>query len=444
AVLLSSLCIQFVWWGPVQEAVMTYLPTMIFVLVTVYYGERLTFFDVFAKRGLLFFLALVTLTSEFALVSPRLSLERMTFVKPWVAALAVVPLVLATPWVYATASQWIDRAWLGRRFSIAGAATHFADSLQGAVSEADLFERAESSLSHVFQSRACVDPGSHEAEEDELRATVRVDGTDWGVARVLARPDEVPFLSEDGELLRILARSLGSALEGQRLRDQRLAHDERERTLVLTAAQAELKVLRAQINPHFLFNALNTIAALIPQKPDRAEQILEQLAEVFRYAVRRSDREWVRLAEEIAFVRSYLDIEQVQFGERLQVRIDVETAVENIRIPAMIIQTLAENAIKHGIAMVRGQGLITISARVSDNRVLVSVEDNGPGFETAPRFDSSPDSSFSPGYGLRNVHGRLRAYFGDEAWLRCGRDAGGRSTVVSFEIPAVAESETGV
>jgi two-component sensor histidine kinase len=410
---------------------------MAFVLVTVYYGERLTFFDVFAKRGLLFLLAVAVLTGEIALIAPYLAFERLAFVKPWVTAFALIPIVLAAPWAYAGVSAWIDRACLGRRFSIAHAALHFGDSLQGATSEADLLERAEASLSYIFRSRACVDPGDRAGDGGRLRSSIRLNGADWGIVRVLDRPDEIPFLSEDAELLGILARALGSALEGQQLRDERLAQDQRERALVLSAAQSELKALRAQINPHFLFNALNTIAALIPRKPEQAEQTVERLADVFRYAVHRSDRERVRLDEEIEFVRAYLEIEQTQFGGRLRIEISVDRAVEDLRIPAMVVQTLAENAVKHGIAGIRGPGVIAISARLCGPRAVVSVRDNGPGFDTALTLDALPESS-SGGYGLRNVQGRLRAYYGDDACLRFERDTATATTLVSIEVPVTA------
>jgi len=434
---LAALLLELVGWSPWLAASVHLLP-LAFVLVTVYYSERLAFFDVFAKRGVLFFLALVVLTCYFAVVSPYLALHRLLSIESWINALTLVPLILATPWAYSKLSSWIDRAWLGRRFSAVGAVTSFSESVQGAINEQDLLERAESSLSYIFQSKACIDPCESGAEMGELRTPVRINGADWGVVSILPRPDEVPFLSQDAELLRVLAHSLGSMLESQRLRDQSLAHKQREQELALSATQSELKALRAQINPHFLFNALNTIAALIPQKPDKAEQTVEQLAEVFRYTVRRSARECVRLAEEIDFVRSYLEIEQARFGERLRVRIDVEGATENIQIPAMIIQTLAENAIKHGITCVRGLGLIAISARLNGDRALVSVENNGPGFERTPRFDSPPESA-NGGYGLRNVQERLRAYYGANARLQFERDADAATTIVSFEIPMIED-----
>jgi two-component sensor histidine kinase len=431
---LGSLCLQFVWWGIVQESILAYLPTMLFVLVTVYYGERLTFFDLFAKRGLLFFLALVVLTSYFALVSPHLVFRRMAFVTPWMTALTLMPLAIAIPWIYARLSAWIDRAWLGRRFSPVTAAANFAESVHGAISERDLLERAQASLSYIFQSKACIERGDAPAEPGGLSA-----GMAWGTVRILPRADEVPFLSEDAELLKMLAHTLGSVLESQSLRGEKTRQQQREQQLALNATQSELKALRAQINPHFLFNALNTITALIPRRPGQAEQTVEQLAEVFRYTVRRSENEWVRLDEEMDFVRSYLDIEKARFGERLQLRIEVEERVAETRIPAMIIQTLAENAIKHGIASVRGPGRINITAGLDGNKVRVTVEDNGLGFDNRVTADSLPEPSGSGGYGLKNVQERLRAHYGPGAGLRFERDAAAATTVVYFEVPVPAD-----
>ena len=460
---LAILSVQFTFmilqlaWRPFWfDTLVEFLPPLAFVLVTVYYGERLTFFDVFAKRGLFFLIGLAVLTGYFALISPHLAFRRLVFVQSWMTALALIPLVFATPWLYAKLNSWIDRSWLGRRFSLASTAEIFSENLRNTANEPDLFECSEASLSYIFQSKACVDSGDGACvarETGEMRANLRVDGADWGMIRILPRPDEVPFLSEDNKLLASLAKTLGDQMEVQRQRDQTLGLQQREQQLVVSAAQSELKALRAQINPHFLFNTLNTIAALIPQKPERAEQTVERLAEVFRYTVRRSDREWVSVAEEIEVVRSYLEIEQMRFGERLQVRIDVETGAQNIRIPAMVIQTLAENAIKHGIAQVRGLGVITIAALLVENnkpgdgepdgvrlgdRLLVRVSDNGPGLDRTIDATSLPGSSSGGGYGLKNIQERLCAHYGGVAALRFGRDTAAATTVVSFEIPAAA------
>jgi two-component sensor histidine kinase len=442
-----SMVLQLVWWPPWLDSLVGFFLPLAFVLVTVYYGERLTFFDVFAKHGLLFLIALVILTCHFALISPHLTFRKLVFVQYWATALTLVPFVLAAPWLFSQLNSWIDRSWLGRRFSPAGAAERFAESLRDAANEEDLLERSESSLSYIFRSKACIDrsdPPAAGQETGGLGEAVRIDGAEWGVVRIFPRPDGVPFLSEDAKLLGVLVRTLGSRLDGQRQRDERHIREEREQQLVLSAAKSELKALRARINPHFLFNALNAIAALIPQKPDRAEQTIEQLADVFRYTVRRADREWVSLAEEIEFVRSYLEIEQTRFGERLRLQIEVENGTEKVRIPAMVIQTLAENAIKHGISVVRGLGIVTISARRTRDgpgeRVVVSVSDNGPGFDGSIGINSLPEASSGVGYGLRNIEERLSAHYGAAAVLRFRRDDAAATTIVSFEIPALVDA----
>jgi signal transduction histidine kinase len=427
----AGFVLQLVWPQWFAQA-LRFLP-LAFMLVTVYYGERLAFWDIFAKRGLFFFLALVTLTGHFALLGPYLDLTIMGFAKAWTIALSVVPLVAAAPWAYSQLNLWVDRAWLGRPFSPIEAVRSFSESLQPAVGEDDLLERAESSLREIFRSTACADRGGRKLAPDELSAPLRVHGSEWGFLRILPRAGEIPFLSQDAELLQILARTLGSTLESEELRSQKLLQQERERELALSAARSELKALRAQINPHFLFNALNTIASLIPREPAQAEQTVEQLSEVFRYTVRHAEREWVRVADEIDFVHAYLDIEQARFGERLQVCLHVEAVAREVRIPAMVIQTLAENAIKHGVAAVRGPGRIGISARVENSTLRVAVEDSGPGFPAGVRPDALPEPARG-GYGLRNVRERLTAYYGSSARLAFGHSPAGM-TEVALEIP---------
>jgi two-component sensor histidine kinase len=423
--------LQLVWPQWFAQA-LRFLP-LAFMLATVYYGERLAFWDIFAKRGLFFFLALVTLTCHFALLGPYLDLTILGFAKAWTIALSILPWVAAAPWVYSRLNRWVDRAWLGRSFSPMEAMRHFSESVQAAVGEDDLLDHAESSLREIFRSTACVDRGAHRAASDELSVPLRVQEADWGLVRILPRAGEIPFLSQDGELLQVLVRSLGSMIESEELRSQKMLQQQRERELALSAAQSELKALRAQINPHFLFNALNTIASLIPRRPQQAEQTVEQLSEVFRYTVRHAEREWVRVADEIEFVHAYLDIEQARFGERLQVTVRVEAAAREVRIPAMVIQTLAENAIKHGVAAVRGPGSIAISACIENSTLRVAVEDSGPGFPAGVRPDALPEPSRG-GYGLRNVRERLRAYYGSGARLAFGRSPAGM-TEVALVIP---------
>jgi LytS/YehU family sensor histidine kinase len=243
-------------------------------------------------------------------------------------------------------------------------------------------------------------------------------------------PGSRPFLSEDQRLFASLGEALGFALENLRLRERKLEQERREQELLLHASRAELKALRAQINPHFLFNALNSIAALIGEEPARAEETVERLAEVFRYTLRRSDHEWVRLDEELAFVRCYLDLEATRFGRRLGVGVTAEPGASEAVVPAMIIQTLVENAVKHGIAAVAGRGLVDVRAERAGARLRIQVRDNGPGFA-----GGTAAALAAAGHGLRNVQDRLRGHFGEDATLTLERDEAAGLTVAGVELP---------
>ncbi len=139
---------------------------------------------------------------------------------------------------------------------------------------------------------------------------------------VLKIPGGRRILSEDLAMLRSLAGVFGFMLENIRLQSRRQEQDQLAQDLRLQSSKSELKALRAQINPHFLFNALNAIASLIHTDPARADEAVEQLAEVFRYTLRRSDSEWAPLDQELTFARAYLDVEQARFGQRLTCTID--------------------------------------------------------------------------------------------------------------------------
>src|ERR1017187_9643617 len=247
-----------------------------------------------------------------------------------------------------------------------------------------------------------------------------------------ARNADGCMLSEDVALLSSLAETYSFLVENMRLREERVRRERREQDLLLEAERSELKALRAQVNPHFMFNALNTIAGLIPRRPDRAERTIEQLAEVFRYTLRRSEREWVTLDEELEAVRAYLDIERTRFGDRLEFTIRAGDEAEEVRIPAMIVQTLVENAVKHGVGAIRVPGKIEVNVDVAQNRLRIEVRDNGPGFE-----ESALSVFHQPGegHGLRNIRDRLRGYFGDAASLSVRRDGTPGMTAVTVEMP---------
>ncbi len=166
-------------------------------------------------------------------------------------------------------------------------------------------------------------------------------------------------------------------------------------------AQAELRALRAQLQPHFLFNTLNTIAALIAENPAAAEDTVTRLADVLRHVLEASGREYVALAEELQFVRDILDIERTRFGPRLRVVEDVDPALLGCAVPTLVLQPVVENAVQHGIGGRDDGGTVTITARGAGEALVVEVRDDGPGF-VAGRPSSNG------GFGLHAVRERLR------------------------------------
>ncbi|HTP88384.1 MAG TPA: histidine kinase [Bryobacteraceae bacterium] len=414
-----------------------------FIFVVTYYVERFAYFDVLMKRGVFVFASLLLLTFYFVAVPPLLSgLGMRTWVGTLVWALSVWPVVLLAPWGHRRLSLWVDRHFLRRRLSAAQATRLFMTGLQGAINEKELTSEAETHLRTIFGTRSEVRLGAsiglQPGSDGSIAAPIRLHGDIAGEIHVYRSGDHARFLSEDALLLASLADGLAFLLENLRLREKKLEHEKRERELVLNANRLELKALRAQINPHFLFNALNTIASLIPRHPDRAEETVEELAEVFRYTLRRSEREWVRLDEELEAVRAFLHVEQARFGERLRFLIDRHGETEGVRIPAMIVQTLVENAVKHGVAAMTAPGLIEVRVEASQSGVRIEVRDNGPGFTDALLRKPVRKGN---GYGLHNVQGRLRGYFGHAAKLTIERDNARNMTLVSIALPSAGQPQ---
>jgi signal transduction histidine kinase len=214
-------------------------------------------------------------------------------------------------------------------------------------------------------------------------------------------------------------------MENLRLHEAQRKHALAEEELRRLLAQAELKALRAQIDPHFFFNSLNSVTALIHRNPPAAEALLADLADLFRHAFKPS-REFVALEEELHLVETYLKVEQVRLGDKLQFRKSVAPEALAIRVPALTIQPLVENAVRHGVS---GGGSITLTAALTEDCLEVIVADNGSGI--AP---SLLRQIFSRGVGLSNVNERLLGLYGEQSRLRVNSQSG-RGTTVSFSIP---------
>jgi two-component sensor histidine kinase len=187
-------------------------------------------------------------------------------------------------------------------------------------------------------------------------------------------------------------------------RSARLKQSEMARALQL----AELRLLKSQLNPHFFFNALNTVRSLISENPRRAHDAVTRLANTLRHTLRSRQDELIPLSQEMEIVRDYLELESMRFEDRLRTEIFVPIDASTVRIPVMLLQTLVENAIKHGIGELPEGGLLRISAALEDDALVVEVENPRP--IVANVLDSE-------GIGLRNARDRLRLLFGGGASL---------------------------
>jgi signal transduction histidine kinase len=421
------------------------LPLM-FLFVGTYFDNRYEFFDVFIKRGFFLIVVIVLLTAYLGFVLPWLDGLRQDWARPWVYAVALLPLVAALPALYGRLAGWLDRMWLGRQFTSVEAVKHFLTGSKEATSESQLIEAAERELAAVFQAPTRIHlsptPTVPEGFERVLELPVVSGGERIGVIVLGPRTTHVPFFSEDVTLLGSLADVFASMLENVRLQQKRQEQERLARELSLHASRSELKALRAQINPHFLFNALNAIAGLIHKDPGRADDTVEQLAEVFRYTLRRSENEWAQLGDELEFVTAYLAVEQARFGARLQFDIQADDSIGRLKVPTMMIQTLVENAVKHGIAGVRGPARIEIRAARQGDRLRIEVADSGPGFDARRQAGPPRPSSENSGYGLRNIRERLHGYYGDGAWMEIGGNEVRQMTTVALILPVGAGAET--
>ncbi|HEX2909498.1 MAG TPA: histidine kinase [Chloroflexia bacterium] len=201
-------------------------------------------------------------------------------------------------------------------------------------------------------------------------------------------------------------------------------------------AEAELKALRAQISPHFLFNTLNSIAALVRLDADQARELIVDFASFFRRTLKHHG-EFVTLAEELDYVKHYVRFEQVRFGKHLEVEYDVAPGTEGVVLPVLTLQPLVENAINHGIAPKIGGGKVVIKTVAMDGDVLVSVSDNGLGIEPEllPRlFSEKTSKSKGLGMALPNIRERLQKIFGEDYQLKVESEPG-KGTTVSFLVP---------
>lgn len=278
--------------------------------------------------------------------------------------------------------------------------------------------------------------------ETELLVPVCPAGCASHVLVLAPGQDRRALVSHEVAFLRTTAVQIAQRFDALRSERERIERLSREALLLQQVAEAELRALRAQINPHFLFNSLNTVADLVVTDPARAELMTLRLAQVFRHVLAHSSRPVTSIREEIDFVRTYLFIEEARFGDRLRVEINIAPEVAGENIPSLILQPLVENALKHGLGPKIGPGHLRIDATARKDHVCLTVQDDGlgPGVRTPtlPARDGRPASS---GVGLKNVAERLRTLYRDRAGVSLEARAGGGS-LVTILIPWTA-SEAG-
>jgi two-component system LytT family sensor kinase len=267
-------------------------------------------------------------------------------------------------------------------------------------------------------------------DEVELLVPVRSEGRITHMLAVSPGPARRGLVTHEVNYLRSVAAQFGHRIDRLHMEERLIEVQSREAMLQQQVTEAELRALRAQVNPHFLFNSLNSIANLVVTNPEQAETMTLRLARVFRHVLANSARPLISLHEEMEFLETYLQIEEARFGSRLQVKIAVDQAVAMEQIPSLILQPIVENALKHGLGPKPGPGHLWITAEGDGNQVRLRVEDDGVG-PAIGVLKLNGSNGRSSGVGLENVAQRLNALYQDQGRMTIEvRQAGGTRVTI--------------
>lgn len=201
----------------------------------------------------------------------------------------------------------------------------------------------------------------------------------------------------------------------------------RNAQLIAQLSEVQLRTLRAQLQPHFLFNTLHSIATLVYTDPRRADEMISHLSDLLRMSLEAGDRECVALSEELEYVRKYLAIEQTRFSDRLSIRYSIDPNSVNFSVPHFILQPIVENAIRHGVSKKTGKGAVSLTTVVHNDCLRIMVDDDGPGIQCDAVCNSRG------GFGLRNTRKRLEQFYGPNFRLEIfspGIGAGTRAEIL--------------
>jgi len=412
-------------------------------LAILYQNYRFAFADLFLKRSIsLLLISLVAFGLYIFVAAPLLRFHETHDRNDVQAISLIITLWIATaliyPSVHRLAVWFVDSVVLKRPDYVTFQAS-IADSIERCETIDEVLNEVGSKLTAVltaekYSFREIDAPGPIAAAE-----TIEV--SRGGVRFAIPTSDMPAFelelshlgggrklLSDEQAMLAAVALVTARRIDAARVMHERCEREFREQEFSKLATEAQLSALRAQINPHFLFNALTTIGYLIQASPDKAFATLLHLTKLLRSVLSNSS-EFCTLADEIKLLESYLDIERARFEERLSVEFDVPEGLKGLVIPSLILQPLVENAIKHGVSENKAGGRVTISAKLTSleggSFAELCVADTGSSGHSA-------GNGRNGGVGLKNVSERLRSHFGERARLslKKGEDGTTRAKVV--------------
>jgi two-component system, LytTR family, sensor kinase len=454
------------------------------VLAILYQDYRFALADIFLKRALALLLLVALACGLYLLIAAPLLAQRGTHGSG--AALAVLGLWVATALVYPMLRRLVERfvdAIVLRRADYEVVRVEIAQTLAAQDAPADVLTEVCRCLSTALTARQVnwtpladdetlgqdsspsgpllplIEQHKNARRLPKLReATADTSSAPRASASALVPTTEAPqyrlligelaggrrLLSDDLALIEAAAVLAARRIDQVRVLHERCVRDLHEQEITKLATEAELRALRAQINPHFLFNALTTIGYLIQAAPDRALATLLRLTSLLRGVLRQSSDEFSTLGDEIELIEAYLDIERARFEERLRVVIDVPDYLRSIRIPALLLQPLVENAIKHGIAPQRAGGEVVIQAHLVGTNAAdvdavtlrITVRDTGAGIDQRV-LEHWPRR----GVGLTNVEQRIHRHYGSAGNFAI-RSAPGAGTTVALELPSNPPRQT--
>ena len=421
-------------------------------LAILYQDYRFALADLFLKRVLeLLALVAASIAAYLGLIVPFVvpRLVRDPLDPRAVAALLAVWLAVAAsyPGLRRAVGRFVDRVVL-RRADYRQVSADIAGAIAALDTEAEVLERSGSLLARALwaehvswraaagRSQPGLSAASVVLRDGRQQATVAIPTTDAPAydLEVGSLAGGRILLSDDLRLIETAAALTGHRVDSIRLTRERLERRLRESEMLQLATDAELRALRAQLNPHFLFNALNTIAYLMRAAPARAQDTLYRLTDLLRAVLRRSEGVCVTLGQELEIVEAYLAIEQARFGERLTFRIDVPEELRPLPVPPLLLQPLVENSVKHGLTPRAQGGSITVSATIQSAKdepgdvLRLIVSDTGVGL-------SPPGTrAAGSGIGLSSVRRRLQRQYGTRGRIDV-RGAAGAGTTVEILLP---------